>query len=359
MFKIPATWMRGGTSKCWVFEWDHLQVPGKTVDEVLLRLFGSPDHRQIDGVGGGTSTTSKAVILSRSVSADADVDYTFAQVGIDEQRVDWGSNCGNCSAVVAPYAIERGWVPVGQDSTAVRTLNTNTNQLILQKVATPHGELGYAGTQMIPGVPFPGMAVGMGFFDPAGRTTGKLLPTGEPVDKLSFDGRHVAATLIDAGAPVVIVEAEAVGLTGHETAAEIDNRKDLLGHLDDLRRDAAVRMGIAASRVEAERAIPKLALVARAEPGDEADVVVRMLSMGRLHPALAITGSVALTMAAQHKGTVLANLISTDVSAGVNMRTPAGLVQTWSEISDGVTVVGALRSARRLADAELLLPDTW
>lgn len=359
MFKIPATWMRGGTSKCWVFEWDHLQVPGKTVDEVLLRLFGSPDHRQIDGVGGGTSTTSKAVILSRSVSADADVDYTFAQVGIDEQRVDWGSNCGNCSAVVAPYAIERGWVPVGQDSTAVRTLNTNTNQLILQKVATPHGELGYAGTQMIPGVPFPGMAVGMGFFDPAGRTTGKLLPTGEPVDKLSFDGRHVAATLIDAGAPVVIVEAEAVGLTGHETAAEIDNRKDLLGHLDDLRRDGAVRMGIAASRVEAERAIPKLALVARAEPGDEADVVVRMLSMGRLHPALAITGSVALTMAAQHKGTVLANLISTDVSAGVNMRTPAGLVQTWSEISDGVTVVGALRSARRLADAELLLPDTW
>jgi 2-methylaconitate cis-trans-isomerase PrpF len=329
------------------------------VDEVLLRLFGSPDHRQIDGVGGGTSTTSKAVILSRSVSADADVDYTFAQVGIDEQRVDWGSNCGNCSAVVAPYAIERGWVPVGQDSTAVRTLNTNTNQLILQKVATPHGELGYTGTQMIPGVPFPGMPVGMGFFDPAGRTTGKLLPTGEPVDKLSFDGRHVAATLIDAGAPVVIVEAEAVGLTGHETAAEIDNRKDLLGHLDDLRRDAAVRMGIAASRVEAERAIPKLALVARAEPGDEADVVVRMLSMGRLHPALAITGSVALTMAAQHKGTVLANLISTDVSAGVNMRTPAGLVQTWSEISDGVTVVGALRSARRLADAELLLPDTW
>jgi 2-methylaconitate cis-trans-isomerase PrpF len=359
MFKIPATWMRGGTSKCWVFEWDHLQVPGKTVDEVLLRLFGSPDHRQIDGVGGGTSTTSKAVILSRSVSADADVDYTFAQVGIDEQRVDWGSNCGNCSAVVAPYAIERGWVPVGQDSTAVRTLNTNTNQLILQKVATPHGELGYGGTQMIPGVPFPGMPVGMGFFDPAGRTTGKLLPTGEPVDKLSFEGRHVAATLIDAGAPVVIVEAEAVGLTGHETAAEIDNRKDLLGHLDDLRRDAAVRMGIAASRVEAERAIPKLALVARAEPGDEADVVVRMLSMGRLHPALAITGSVALTMAAQHKGTVLANLISTDVSAGVNMRTPAGLVQTWSEISDGVTVVGALRSARRLADAELLLPDTW
>ncbi|WP_308113842.1 PrpF domain-containing protein [Arthrobacter sp. ISL-30] len=213
MLKIPATWMRGGTSKCWVFEWDSLQVPGKSVDEVLLRLFGSPDNRQIDGVGGGTSTTSKAVILSRSIAEDADVDYTFAQVGIEEQRVDWGSNCGNCSAVVAPYAIQRGWVNAGQDSTAVRALNTNTNQ--------------YSGTQMIPGVPFPGMPVGMGFFDPAGRTTGKLFPTGEPVDKLTFDGRQVAATLIDAGAPVVVLEAEAVGLTGHEIAAEIERRADV------------------------------------------------------------------------------------------------------------------------------------
>ena len=102
MYKIPAVWMRGGTSKCWVFEWDNLQVPGKSVDEVLLRLVGSPDNRQVDGVGGGTSTTSKAVILSRSLTDDADVDYTFAQVAIDEQKVDWGSNCGNCSAVVAP-----------------------------------------------------------------------------------------------------------------------------------------------------------------------------------------------------------------------------------------------------------------
>ncbi|TLM81710.1 methylitaconate delta2-delta3-isomerase [Pseudarthrobacter sp. NamE2] len=359
MFKIPATWMRGGTSKCWVFEWDNLQVPGKTVDEVLLRLFGSPDNRQVDGVGGGTSTTSKAVILSRSVSEDADVDYTFAQVGIDEQRVDWGSNCGNCSAVVAPYAIERGWVAAGPETTSVRTLNTNTNQLILQKVDTPGGELGHSGTQMIPGVPFPGMPVGMGFFDPAGRTTGRLFPTGIPMNKVTFDGRQVPATFIDAGAPVVIVEAETVGLTGHETAAEIDTRTELLVHLDDMRRDAAVQMGLAETRADAERAIPKLALVAKADDGDEADLLVRMLSMGRLHPALAITGSVALTMAAQHQGTVAANLITGDVSAGVTMRTPAGLVQTWAETREGTPVVGALRSARRLADADLLLPDTW
>jgi 2-methylaconitate cis-trans-isomerase PrpF len=147
MYKIPAAWMRGGTSKCWVFEWDNLQVPGKSVDEVLLRLFGSPDHRQIDGVGGGTSTTSKAVILSRSLSEGADVDYTFAQVAIDEQKVDWGSNCGNCSAVVAPYAIQRGWVVPDGEVTTVRTLNTNTDQLILQKVPTPDGKLQEPGTR--------------------------------------------------------------------------------------------------------------------------------------------------------------------------------------------------------------------
>ena len=359
MFKIPAAWMRGGTSKCWVFEWDNLQVPGKSVDEVLLRLFGSPDNRQIDGVGGGTSTTSKAVILSRSLSSEADVDYTFAQVAIDEQRVDWGSNCGNCSAVVAPYAIQRGWVAPGQESTSVRTLNTNTDQLILQKVPTPEGKLQDPGTQMIPGVPFPGLSVGMGFLDPAGRTTGKLFPTGEPVEKVTFDGREVPATLIDAGAPLIILDAKSIGLTGNETAADIDSQASLLVHLDDVRRDAAVRMGLAATRAEAERAIPKLALVARASPDDEADLNVRMLSMGRLHPALAITGSVALTMAAQHEGTVVRDLLTTDPSAGLIMRTPAGIVQTWAEIRDGVPVVGTIRSARRIADAELLLPESW
>ena len=359
MFKIPAAWMRGGPSKCWVFEWDNLHVPGKSVDEVLLRLFGSPDNRQIDGVGGGTSTTSKAVILSRSLSDEADVDYTFAQVAIDEQKVDWGSNCGNCSAVVAPYAIQRGWVAPGQETTAVRTLNTNTDQLILQKVPTPGGKLQDPGNQMIPGVPFPGLSVGMGFLDPAGRTTGKLFPTGEPVEKVTFDGREVSATLIDAGAPLIILDAESIGLTGTETATDIDGQAALLVHLDDVRRDAAVRMGLVATRAEAARAIPKLALVGRAGPEDEADLNVRMLSMGRLHPALAITGSVALTMAAQHEGTVVRDLLSTDPSSGLIMRTPAGLVQTWAEISDGVPVVGTIRSARRIADAELLLPESW
>ncbi|NKX56401.1 PrpF domain-containing protein [Arthrobacter mobilis] len=359
MSVIAATWMRGGTSKCWVFEAENLQVPGKSVDEVLLRLFGSPDYRQIDGVGGGTSTTSKAVILSRSEHPDADVNYTFAQVGIDNATVDWGSNCGNCSAVVAPYAIERGWVTAGADTTSVRILNTNTGQLILQKVPTPGGRVPDIGTQMIPGVPFPGIPVGMGFYDPAGRTTGSLFPTGEPVDYLGFDGRQVPATLIDAGAPVAILDAHSLGLTGLETAAEIDGQERLLQHLDAARREAAVLMGLASTPETAARAIPKLAFVAPAESGDAADMNVRMLSMGRLHPALAITGSVALTMAAHEEGTVVRKLMTAPLSGTLAMRTPAGLIETWLDHHDGAMIVGSVRSARRLADAQLFLPDSW
>ena len=187
MHEIPATWMRGGTSKCWVFRRDDLRVGDLSVDEVLLRVYGSPDHRQVDGVGGGTSTTSKAVILAPSTDEGVDVEYTFAQVGIEEAKVDWGSNCGNCSAVVASFAIREGWVPTGSDETAVRVLNTNTGQLIVQRVDTPGGVLAEAATQTIPGVPFPGAPVRMGFVDPAGRSTGHLFPTGHPRDSLVAD----------------------------------------------------------------------------------------------------------------------------------------------------------------------------
>lgn len=137
MTTIPATWMRGGTSKCWVFRRDDLRVPGVDLDDVLLALFGSPDSRQLDGVGGATSTTSKAVIVAPSAHEDIDVEYTFAQVGIDEAKVDWGSNCGNCSAVVASFAVREGWVPAAEDETTVRVLNTNTAQVIVQTLPTP------------------------------------------------------------------------------------------------------------------------------------------------------------------------------------------------------------------------------
>ncbi|TDO30234.1 hypothetical protein EV643_13933 [Kribbella sp. VKM Ac-2527] len=355
MPEVVATWMRGGTSKCWVFERDSLDVDGRSLDEVLLRLFGSPDPRQIDGVGGGTSTTSKAVILSRSTDDAADVDYTFAQVGIEQAVVDWGSNCGNCSAVVGPYAVRRGWVTVGDEVSTVRVRNTNTDQLIVQQVPTSGGSLDEIATDWIAGVPFPGTGIKMWFVDPAGRTTGRLFPTGQHADPLQVGPDSYQATMVDAGAPVVIVPATAFGLTGHESPADIDARPALLSKIEDVRRAAAVAMGMAATPAAAARAVPKLALVAPPADG-RAQLVVRMLSMGRVHPALAITGSVGLTLAARTVGTVIHDLAGDLPTDRFDLSTPAGVVSTWTGQHDGHLAVAVTRTARRLAEATLVLP---
>ncbi len=357
MTEVAATWMRGGTSKCWVFAREALEIPGWSRDDVLLRLFGSPDPRQVDGVGGGTSTTSKAVIVSQAAAGtDWDVDYTFAQVAVEEQRVDWGSNCGNCSSVVGLYAVRRGWVPTTAGETVVRVRNTNTDQLILLHVRTPDGVLDERGTEWIPGVPFPGISARMSFVDPGGRTTGALFPSGAAIDVLDGPSGPLEATMIDAGAPVVIVPAEAVGLTGRETPAEVDARPDVLAVLDDVRRQGAVKMALASDKGSAARAIPKLALVAAPE-GDDSDLSVRMLSMGKVHPALAITGCVALTMAAREPGTVISQRIAELTGEEFRMSTPAGVVTSWTREYAGAPAVAVLRTTRLLAEATLPLPD--
>jgi 2-methylaconitate cis-trans-isomerase PrpF len=360
MREIAATWMRGGTSKCWVFRREDLQVPDLSVDEVLLRIYGSPDHRQVDGVGGGTSTTSKAVILAPSSQPGVDVEYTFAQVGIDEAKVDWGSNCGNCSAVVASFAIREGWVTTSPSETAVRVLNTNTDQLILQHVPTPGGFLDEAASDTIPGVPFPGAPVRMGFVDPAGRSTGRLFPSGSPRDTLPETVGGVIVTLVDAGAPVVAARAVDFGVRGDEDIADLDRVPGLLDRLDAVRREAGVRMGLAPSREAVARAVPKLALVSGAgeQDGEDTDLTVRMLSMGRFHPAVPVTGSVALTLAAGVPGTVVNDLVRHGRPAtGLRLGTPAGCVTTFAEEHDGVPVVGVLRTYRRLAQGSVVLPD--
>lgn len=348
---ISATWMRGGTSKCWVFDRGDLDVDDRTVDEVLLRLYGSPDPRQIDGVGGATSTTSKAVVLAPSTHDDADVDYTFAQVGITDGRVDWTSNCGNCSAVVGPYALRRRWVLPSGDVTRVRVRNTNSEQLIVLEVPTPGGNVVEDGDEHIPGVLQPGLGIRMWFVDPAGHTTGALLPTGNASDVVE----GVPVTLIDAGAPVVVVPAASVGVTGHESPAEIDAVPGLLARLDRLRRAGAVHMGLARTPGDAARAVPKLALVAEGSPG-RSDVAVRMLSMGRTHPALAVTGSIALTLAARTAGTVLGEFVAIE-REDLLLDTPAGVIATVYGSDDGRPAVAVRRTARRLADARLALPE--
>ncbi|MCW4465358.1 hypothetical protein OK351_07570 [Glutamicibacter sp. MNS18] len=356
--QVKATWMRGGTSKCWVFERRELQIPGFTLDEVLLRLFGSPDPRQIDGVGGGSSTTSKAVILSPSSEPGIDVDYTFAQVGIEQAVVDWGSNCGNCSAVIAPYALEQGWVTPVDGVTTVRIRNTNTSQILVERMSSPADAEPLADTY-IPGVPFPGTAVEIGFENPAGGTTGALLPSGEPLTTLAIPGEEhaapeeIQASLIDAGAPVVVVSAATARLDRFSFENWSVQCHAELDRLDAIRRAGAVAMGLADRAESAQRAIPKLAIVTSPEPGSTADINVMMLSMGSPHPALAITGSIALTLAAAVPGSVVAEAAAGETGATLKLRTPAGDIQTWSRDINDAQVVGTTRTARLLAAATL------
>jgi len=350
VYDIPATLMRGGTSKCWVFSRDDVDVPGADLDDVLRRLYGSPDSRQIDGVGGGTSTTSKAVIVSPSARADADIDYSFAQVGVADGIVDWSSNCGNCSAAIAPYALHKGWLRPDGDLTRVRIHNTNTGQLIVAEVPTPDGRVVETGQARIAGVPFGGLEVVLWFVDPAGRSTGRLFPTGSAVDEL--DG--LPATLIDAGAPLVIVRAADLGLDPAVTPSGIDADGTLRARIEGLRRAGAVRMGLAPTPGAAARAIPKFALVF--EPtADDHDFGVVMMSMGAAHPALAITGSVGLSLAATTAGTLVHDLSRGQGQHAVRLRTPSGMLTTRVGAWDGRPAVGVGRTARRLADAILPL----
>lgn len=356
--KIEAEWMRGGTSKCWVFESGQFGETETSPDVLLPRLFGSPDHRQIDGVGGATSTTSKAMILSRPAAGDVDVEFTFAQVGIEEALVDWGSNCGNCSAVVGLYAIEKGWVVPTGDVTRIVTRNTNTGQIIIQRVSTPSGALPIVPQAQMPGVPFPGYRVGLGFQDPAGKTTGQLLPTGSASDTVTAGGTRWTVSMVDAGAPVVILHAEDLGLDPERYDSWLSGVELQLEALEHIRRQAAVRMGLAATTAEAARAVPKVAIVAPPAQADlDSDVSVMMLSMGKPHPALAITGSIALTLAARTPGTVLNAITGDTIHPTLRLRTPAGVIETWSEERDGSLLVGVDRTARTLATTLIHLPE--
>ncbi|MEV7662083.1 PrpF domain-containing protein [Paenarthrobacter sp. NPDC089316] len=357
--KIEAEWMRGGTSKCWVFETDTLAETSMDLDQLLPRLFGSPDSRQIDGVGGATSTTSKAMILKRPSDPSVDVEFTFAQVGIEEAAVDWGSNCGNCSAVVGLYAIEKGWVTPRGENTRIVTRNTNTGQIIIQQVATPAGALPIVPDTHMPGVAFPGFRVGLGFQDPAGKTTGKLLPTDAPLDTVVAAGKSWTVSLVDAGAPVVIVRAEDLGLDTSHYDSWKEEVEQQLDTLDLIRRQGAVLMGMAATPEQAARAVPKLAIVGPpVASGPDSDVNVMMLSMGKPHPALAITGSIALTLAARTPGTVLNAATGNGVGAVLKLRTPAGVIETWTDEHEGSILVGVDRTARTIATSIIHLPET-
>ena len=327
--KVPATYMRGGTSKGVFFSLDDLpetaRIPGPARDALLLRVIGSPDPygKQIDGMGGATSSTSKTVILSRSTKADHDVDYLFGQVSIDKPFVDWSGNCGNLSAAVGPFAIRNGLVDpirIPHDGIAVvRIWQANIGKTIIAHVPITGGEVQETGGFELDGVTFPAAEVRLDFLDPAEEGDGgSMFPTGRLVDALEVPGVGTfEATMINAGIPTIFLNAAALGYTGTELQDDINGDPAALARFETIRAHGALRMGLIGKLDEAaaRQHTPKVAFVAgpadyvassgkRIAAGD-VDLLVRALSMGKLHHAMMGTASVAIATAAAVPGTLV------------------------------------------------------
>ena len=374
--RLPAAFVRGGTSKGIFFTGGVLPEDPQERDRVLVRALGAGDpyRSEIDGLGGATSSTSKAVVVSRSARPGYDVDYLFAQVEVGVPQVDWRGSCGNLASAVGPFAIDEGLVPATGDSTVVRIWQVNTSKEIVAHVPTADGHAVVDGDFFIDGVPYPGAKIRLDFIDPGGSITLALLPTGNVVDDLDVPGvGRIRATLLDAGNAFVFVHAADLGFRGTESPEEVNGDRAALARLEAVRAAAGVAMGIAPTAeamTRDEPAAPKIAFVAapaayrtptgRAVDAGEIDLVVRMISMGRLHHALPGTGGVGIGLAAQLPGT-LPHAVS---------RRPEGLLRIGH--TSGVIPVEAIlersgeswvakratvwRTARRLMDGAVLVP---
>lgn len=366
---VPATLVRGGTSKCWLFNRVHVPTDRKRLERLLVDAYGADDPVHLDGVGGATPTTSKAAVVGVSPHDDVDVDYLFAQVGIGTGAVEWGSNCGNCATAIALFAVAKGLVPVAGDSTQVVMRNLNTGALLRADVDTRGGVVHDFGTQTVPGTRSGGVAVGLSFLRPAGRSTGALLPTGSATDELTSDRSSARArvSMVDAGAPVVLVDAVAAGRTGAEA---LDRMQAEVPWLRAIRHAAAPRMGLLKPGDMPQDAVPKVGLVGppvaytstigeRFAAADY-DVSVRMLSMNAPHPAIGLTTAVAVAAANLLDGTVVAAASAAPGRSELRIGTPAGVVRVACQAPgpDGPDSVTVQRAARILCDAAISVPGT-
>jgi probable AcnD-accessory protein PrpF len=385
--KIPATYMRGGTSKGVFFSLKDLpeaaQIPGPARDALLLRVIGSPDpyDKQIDGMGGATSSTSKTVILSKSTKADHDVDYLFGQVSIDKPFVDWSGNCGNLSAAVGSFAISNGLVDasrIPQNGIAVvRVWQANIGKTIIDHVPITNGEVQETGDFELDGVTFPAAEVQVEFMDPAAEEEGgggSMFPTGNLVDDLEVPGVGTfKATMINAGIPTIFVNAEDIGYTGTELQGAINGDPKALLMFETIRAYGALRMGLIKDLDEAAKRqhTPKVAFVAK--PADyvsssgkaiaagDVDLLVRALSMGKLHHAMMGTAAVAIGTAAAITGT-LVNLAAGGIERNaVRFGHPSGTLRVGAEASlvNGEWKVNKAimsRSARVLMEGYVRVP---
>jgi 4-oxalomesaconate tautomerase len=350
--RIPCLLMRGGTSKGAYFLASDLPELQALRDRVLLAVMGSPDARQIDGIGGGDSLTSKVAIIKPSARIEADVDYLFAQVLVDEPRVDYGQNCGNILAGVGPFAIERGLVAVKGDVTPVRIFMENTGQIAIAHVPTPNGAVSYAGEARIDGVPGYAAPLIVEFEDVAGSSCGALLPTGNAADV--FEGIEV--TCVDNGMPVVLIRAEDLGLSGYESPEQLDANVRLKARIEKIRLQAGPRMNLGDV---SQRNVPKICLVAPAQAGGA--LSTRTFIPHRCHTSIGVFGAVSVAVACLIEGSVpagLARIPAGDVKQ-LSVEHPTGEFTVELRLQDGELVgCGLMRTARLLFDGNVCVPDT-
>ncbi len=385
--KIPATYIRGGTSKGVFFRLQDLpeaaRIPGAARDALLLRVIGSPDPygKQIDGMGGATSSTSKTVILSKSSQPEHDVDYLFGQVSIDKAFVDWSGNCGNLSAAVGAFAISSGLVnadSIPRDGVAVvRVWQANIGKTIVAHVPMTHGEVQETGDFELDGVTFPAAEVQLEFMDPAADEDGaggSMFPTGNLIDELDVPSvGKLQATMINAGIPTIFVNAQDIGYTGQELQEAINSDPKALAMFETIRAHGAVRMGLIKQVEEAanRQHTPKVAFVAK--PADyvsssgktvkasDIDLLVRALSMGKLHHAMMGTAAVAIGTAAAISGTLVNLATGGGAPDAVRFGHPSGTLRVGAQaecIKGEWTVKKAImsRSARVLMEGWVRVP---
>lgn len=377
--RLPAVYMRGGTSKAVFFHDNHLPKDPEIRDRVILAAYGSPDpnRRQIDGMGGAVSVTSKLAIISPSRDPNCDVNYNFGQVSIDRPKIGYQGNCGNISSAVGPFAVDEGLVAAEEPVTRVRIYQMNTKKLIIAEVPVKDGLYNEEGDYAIDGVPGTGGKITLHFIDPGASVSDNLLPTGNVTDVIEVPGLgEITVSIVDAANPVVFIRARDLGLRGTEIY-EIEGSTEIRQRLEAIRSKGAVMLGLASSPEEASEIsqdVPKIAFVSepqhyKAVTGqiigkDQVDVVARIMSMGTLHKAYAATGAICTAGAAKIEGTIVSEILDDTAreSKEIRLGHPGGIIPVGAEVErrgNGFDYQEAVlwRTARRLMDGYVYVPE--
>ncbi|AHK27553.1 methylitaconate delta2-delta3-isomerase [Rhodococcus opacus PD630] len=366
----PAAFVRGGTSKGLFFEASALPQRVEDRNALFLEALGSPDEygRQLDGMGGGLSSLSKAVIVERSRRPGVDVDYTFVQVSVDKPVVDYAANCGNLASAVGPYAVDQGLVSRPDGPATVRLFNTNTDKTIDAHFEVQDGLARADGEFTIPGVSGTGAPVKLEFLDPGGARTGKLLPTGSVIDQLDTALGPIEVSLVDATNPVVFVHAGSVGLSGDETVADLEANAPTLTVLDQLRRQGAVAMGLCTRPEDAPLSNPKIAILStptdyttlrgQAVGASSYDIGMRMISVEQVHRAVTVTGALCTAVAQKIPGTLVSRTAAPGTGK-LRVGSPSGVFDVDADVDPDqphARSASLYRTCRRLMHGAVATP---